>query len=587
MSKVDRLHIRIVTAARRLRLQGTAFTIVLAAMIGFAGGYFAIGFKYLIMYANKYMFLGIGSDHQFFSGWHVCVLPCIPIGGLILVGLLTTRLGKEAKGHGVPEVMSAVVRNGGIIRARMVFVKMIASALCIGSGGSVGREGPIVQIGSAIGSTVGQFFKMSGSGVNVMVACGAAAGISATFNAPIAGTLFAAEVILGGIEMASMSSVLVSSLVAASVARAYFGNEPAFIVPEYIMGSYWELGLYCALGIVAGLVAVAFTKTLYKVEDVFNAVKIHWVSKAVIGGLIIGITGIFRPEILGVGYHAIELTLNDPWLFSIPMLVALCMLKIVMTSITIGAGGSGGIFAPSLFMGAMIGGGFGIIVQGIPYFSVAPPGAYALVGMSAVVAGTTHAPIQAILILFEMTDNYQIILPIMISCVISKMVARKISSDSIYTLKLSRRGELTGTGKDISVLENLHVRDVMDTRFRTIPRETPFYEIVKLIRTTNHDIFPVVNETGEYVGIINFQQIRQTLQNEVVQRLMLADDLLVRDEYRLTSGRNLLEVFNEMAMRDVDCMPVVDEDNENMLIGLVTRQSVMARYRKELLLTRY
>ncbi len=587
MARKNKVESKILQAARKLHLHDSTFTIILAALIGFVGGYFAIGFRYLVDYVNKYLFFSIGVDHEYFKDWRIFLLLGIPVIGLLLVGLLTNKLGKEAKGHGVPEVISAVVRGGGIIRARIVFIKMIASALSIGSGGSVGREGPIVQIGSAIGSVTGQFFKMSGGAVNVLVACGAAAGISATFNAPIAGALFATEVILGGLELTSMSPILVSSLVSASVARSYFGNEPAFIVPSYELASFWELSLYIGLGVFAGLVAVSFTKVLYKTEDIFDSIKIHWTFKAVIGGLLIGTAGIFSPEVLGVGYHVIELALNDPWLVSIHAFLLFCMLKILITSITIGAGGSGGIFAPSLFMGAMIGGFFGMMVQSIPYFNVAPPGAYALVGMSAVVAGVTHAPIQAILILFEMTDNYKIILPIMISCVISKMIAKKICHGSIYSMKLERRGEATDTGKDIAVLEKLTVKDVMSVNYKVIPPETPFYEIVSMIRTTNFDTFPVVNEEDVYFGLITFQQIRQTLQNEEMQRLLLANDILVKDPYLLTPDVDLLEVFNEMEMREINCLPVVDKDYNKRLVGLVTRSELMARYRKEVLLERY
>ena len=606
MIKVNKVSLKIIEAARKFKIFDDTFILILAALVGLAGGYFAIAFRYLIIYVTAalrilcgYISIGIhylvlhiskifslqhSIDIDAFTGMQFVYMSLISIIGLMLAAFITNVFAKEAKGHGVPEVMSAVARKGGIIRPRIVIVKMFVSAICIGSGGSVGREGPIVHIGSAIGSALGQFFKVSGSAVTVLVGCGAAAGISATFNAPIAGTLFASEVILRDIRITSVSPILISSLVAASVSRAYYGNSPAFTVSHYELASYGELGLYCVLGLLAGLVAVVFVKVLYKTEDIFDAIKIHWLLKAAVGGLLLGLVGMDYSEIHGVGYGVIEAILNNPGQYGIVMLSLFCMLKIVMTSVTIGAGGSGGVFAPSLFMGAALGGLFGICVQGIPFFDIASPGAYALVGMSAVVAGTTHAPIQAILILVEMTGNYEIILPIMISCVISNIVAKKIESGSIYTMKLVRRGESLEIGKDRTVLKKLTVADVIVTNCITIQMETSFHEIMRMMRTTNADAFPVLNKNGEFVGMIGLPQISKTLQNEEVQEHLFAKDLVLSDQYTLTLNKDLLEVYNEMRVGEQDCLPVVAEDDNKKLIGIVTRFHVMYRYNKELIL---
>ncbi|MBC8549995.1 MAG: chloride channel protein, partial [Candidatus Brocadiales bacterium] len=276
MIKVNKVSLKIIAAARKLKIFDDTFILILAALVGLTGGYFAIAFRYLIVYVTAllgilYGYISIeihylalyiseifshqhSKDIDAFIGLQIVYMSLIPIIGLMLVAFITNFFAKEAKGHGVPEVMSAVTRKGGVIRPRIVIIKMFVSAITIGSGGSVGREGPIVHIGSAIGSTLGQFFKMSSSAVTVLVGCGAAAGISATFNAPIAGTLFASEVILRDIRITSVSPILISSLVAASVSRAYYGNSPAFIVSHYDLASYGELGLYGVLGLLAGLV---------------------------------------------------------------------------------------------------------------------------------------------------------------------------------------------------------------------------------------------------------------------------------------------------------------------------------------------
>ncbi|MCP4251875.1 MAG: chloride channel protein [Candidatus Scalindua sp.] len=606
MIKVNKISLKIINAARRLKIFDDTFILILAALVGLTGGYFAIAFRYLIKYVtellgimceyssigihhlllhiNKIVPLHYSKDIDAFSGFQFVYIFLIPIVGLMLVAFITNVFAKEAKGHGVPEVMSAVTRKGGIIRPRIVLIKMFVSAITIGSGGSVGREGPIVHIGSAIGSVFGQFFKISSSAVTVLVGCGAAAGISATFNAPIAGTLFASEIILRDIRITSVSPILISSLVAASVSRAYYGNNPAFIVSHYELASYRELGLYCALGLLAGLVAVFFVKALYKTEDIFDGIKIHWLLKAAIGGFLLGLAGMFYSEIHGVGYGVIELILNNPGQYGIIILSLLCMLKIVLTSVTIGAGGSGGVFAPSLFMGAALGGLFGICVQGIPYFDIASPGAYALVGMSAVVAGTTHAPIQAILILVEMTGNYEIILPIMISCVISNIVSKKIESGSIYTMKLIRRGESVEIGKDWRILKKLRVADVIVRNCITIDLDTPLHEILRLMRTTNADGFPVLDSDGRLVGMVGLQQISKALQNGNAQEDLLTRDLVVSEQYTLTLNKDLFDVYNEMRVGGQGSLPIVAEDDNKKFLGLVTRFHVMSMYNKELIL---
>ncbi|MBW2435766.1 MAG: chloride channel protein, partial [Deltaproteobacteria bacterium] len=387
------------------KLQANEHTImaVLGVVVGLAGGFGAVGFRYLIdffqtlAYGGKEDLLGLVVNLPWY---HRVLVPAI--GGLI-VGPLVYFFAREAKGHGVPEVMESVALKGGVIRKRVVVVKTLASAISISTGGSVGREGPIVQIGSAIGSTLGQVLKVSADRMRTLVGCGAAAGIAATFNAPIAGSMFALEVILGDFGLATFSPIVISSVVATAVSRAYLGDTPAFIVPVYELVSAWELPMYLVMGIFCAAVGVLFTKTLYRIEDLFDEIKFPDYLKGIIGGLILGAGALFFPQILGVGYGAIDMALMQKmawWL-----LLILVPIKILATSITIGSGGSGGIFAPSLFLGAMAGGFFGAVVNQLFPGITASPGAYSIVGMGAVVSATTHGPLAAILILFEMTGT--------------------------------------------------------------------------------------------------------------------------------------------------------------------------------------
>jgi CIC family chloride channel protein len=389
---------------------------VLAVIVGLAGGFGAVGFRYLI---NFFQTIAYGSPSELLHvvsdlpWYHILWIPAV--GGLV-VGPLVYFFAREAKGHGVPEVMEAVALRGGVIRKRIVFVKSLASAISIGTGGSVGREGPIVQIGSAIGSSLGQMLEVSVDRMRTLVGCGAAAGIAATFNAPIAGSMFALEVILGEFGLATFSPIVISSVVATAVSRHFLGDTPAFIVPAYELVSAWELPIYIVLGLFCAMVGVAFTRILYVFEDAFDKIKFPEYLKATVGGLILGAGGLLVPEILGVGYGAIDLALMQKLAWW--MLLVLVACKILATSITIGSGGSGGVFAPSLFLGAMAGGFFGSVVHSLFPEVTASPGAYSIVGMGALVSATTHGPLAAILILFEMTGSYKIILPLMLSCII-------------------------------------------------------------------------------------------------------------------------------------------------------------------------
>jgi len=329
---------------------------ILAVIVGLAGGFGAIGFRYLIEFFQSISYGSVGNliDAVQLIPWYFRI--GIPAAGGLLVGPLVYFFAREAKGHGVPEVMEAVALRSGIIRKRVVFIKSLASAICIGTGGSVGREGPIVQIGSAIGSTIGQELKVSADRIRTLVGCGAAAGIAATFNAPIAGLMFALEIVLGDFGLATFSPIVISSVAATAVSRYFLGDAPAFIVPAYELISAWELPLYVILGLFCALVGVTFTKVLYRLEDMFDGLKFPEYLKAVLGGLILGAMALVFPHLLGVGYEAIDLALIQELSWWLMFLLVLC--KILATSITIGSGGSGGIFAPSLFMGAMAGGFF-------------------------------------------------------------------------------------------------------------------------------------------------------------------------------------------------------------------------------------
>jgi CIC family chloride channel protein len=425
-------------------LRRAASPVPLAILVGLGAGLGAVAFRWLI-YAIQRLFFG-GSAHLFPSLGLLRVIPLPAIGGL-LVGLLTYYLAREARGHGVPEVMLAVVAQGGRIRPRVAVVKSLASAVCIGSGGSAGREGPIVQIGSGLGSTLGQVLHLPEGTLRLLVACGAAGGIAATFNAPISGVLFASEIILRRFETRALGFIVLSSVAATAVARSVWGDARPFVVPPYQLVSAWEFPLYALLGLICVGAALLLVRVLYGLEDVFSRWRTREYVKPAVGGLLVGLIGFIHPKIFGVGYGpqpigpplgGLELALLGR--ISLGLAIAYAALKLLATSLTIGSGGSGGIFSPCLFIGAATANAFGQIVHRLLPAYTAAAGAYALVGMGAVFAGAAQAPLTAIIIIFEMTRDYRIILPIMTAAVISTLVAHHVSRDTIYTLKIRRRG---------------------------------------------------------------------------------------------------------------------------------------------------
>ena len=559
-----------------------AMMIFLAIIIGILGGYGAVGFRSLIGFFQLLFFSHRGDgmlEVLLRLPWYAKMIP--PIVGGVIVGPLVYFFAREAKGHGVPEVMEAVTLKGGVIRKRVVVVKSLASAISIASGGSVGREGPIVQIGSAIGSALGQILKVSVDRMRTLVACGAAAGIAATFNAPIAGAMFALEIILGDFGIAAFTPIVVSSVIATVISRAHLGAFPAFIVPQYTMVSIWEIPIYAVFGVIAGFVGVFFTTFLYRVEDFFDAVKIPDYIKASIGGALIGLIGIYFPHVFGVGYDSISLALLGQ--ISWGILLSLVFIKILSTSITIGSGGSGGIFAPSLFIGSMAGGAFGYFMHMLFPAVTSSTGAYSLVGMGAIVSATTHGPITAILMLFEMTGNYKIILPLMLSCIISTVVASQLKRDSIYTLKLARRGVDIRAGKEVNILKSLSVEEAMTGEVVTIPSNMSLKNLVKFTLASKHSSFPLVDDEGLLSGIVTFQDFKEVVFEEGLGDLVVAKELSPPEVITITKKENLDGALRKIGLKNIEQIPVVDENNPRKIIGILSRRDIFSAYNKALI----
>jgi chloride channel protein, CIC family len=544
-----------------------------AALVGVSAGTGAVVFRWLIDFFRETAFGGGAEALSFLGPYYVVLIPAI--GGLG-VGPLVYFFAREAKGHGVPEVMEAVALRGGRIRPVVAVVKSLASSLCIGTGGSVGREGPIVQIGCALGSTLGQNFRLSDERIRTLLACGAAGGIAATFNAPIAGVFFALEVILRKFSTQYFSMVVIAAVTSSIVGRTFIGDTPAFQVPPYSLVGPWELFFYTLLGLLAAFVGSAFIFLLYCTEDLFNAWKFPEYFKPAVGGLGVGILGFYAPEVFGVGYETIEKTLHGE-IFTAAMM-ALVIAKLLATSLTLGSGGSGGVFAPSLFLGSLLGGSFGNLVhQWMPTIT-ASSGAYALVGMGAVFAGAAQAPITAIIILFEMTGDYKIILPLMFATAVSTLVSVWMSKESIYTVKLKRRGVDIDAGQDLNLMRSIRIGEAMTAAsdLTTVRLDTSLEELARLFHTSHFQGFAVLDERRDLAGIVALTDLERSLNQNQAARTV--GDICTRRLITAYPDEALEDVIAKIGFRDVGRIPVVDRSNPRRLLGMAYRADIIGAY---------
>ena len=565
----------------RFRKTEHTFMIIVAIIIGIIGGYGAILFRFMIRFAQRSSFGTWHLDLAYIEAlpWYWKLI--IPAVGGLIVGPIIYFFAREAEGHGVPEVMEAIILKGGVIRPRVVVAKIIASAVSIGTGGSVGREGPIVQIGSAAGSVLGQVIKVNGSQLRTMVACGAAAGIAGTFNAPIAGSIFALEILLGDFAITQFSPIVIASVTSTVISRHYLGNFPAFTIPSYELVSIWEFIPYAILGVLAAFVAIIFIEVVYKVEDVFDAIPIpEWVKPA-IGGLIIGGVGIFFPQIFGVGYETMDMTLASKLSWSFVLM--LIFLKLMATSITIGSGGSGGIFAPSLFLGGALGGFVGAVTNMVMPELSASPGAYALVGMATVSAATMHAPITSILILFELTNDYRIILPLMMAVIISVVLKMNLKKESMYSLKLIRKGLDVDNKQEPNVLSKIKVQKIINQGCLTVLAETPFSELHNLTKQVTNLNYFVVDSNRKLLGILSPHKIRVIENSADPDNVDLkAKDLIIEKGVFFTPEDTLDKVGLMLNDLILDEIPIVNNVKDKMVIGYISKTEVINAYNREM-----
>ena len=558
--------------------------LILAALLGFFAGFASTFFRWMIEFFESIFsikgFSLVGIPPQVYP----FLLPLMPMLGGFFIGLICKFFPNAVKENGVHKVMYAVALNGGKVRKRTIASCAVTSSLTIGSGGSAGREGPTVQIGAAVGSTIGQLLHLSTERMRVLVGCGAAAGIAASFNAPLAGVLFALEIILGDFTIHTFSPIIIASVIGTVTGRALEGNEVTFNVPIHELVHPAEIIFYLVLGILCGLVARLFTFIYFYTQQVFEEkLNIADLYKPAIGGLIVGMISISMPQILGNGYEAMEQALTGQIFFGLAFL--LIFMKIICTSITLGSGGMGGVFAPSLFIGAMLGTAYGSGVHFLFPTLSASAETYSVVGMGAVAGAVMQAPLTNILMLFELTNDYTLILPIMATCIAASYTYQKFSKQSIYVQNLLNKGINIRHGREASIMNSIKVRDVMSTDITTIAQETPFRKILETISYSKNFYFPVLDKEGDMTGILSFSDIREVIFEEQLGDLLVAGELANNNVVSLTPQQNLNEAMEIFSQLDVDQLPVVRSEDKLKVIGILSRSEMMASYNRATLVS--
>jgi len=521
--------------------------------------------------------------------WVVVAAPAV--GGAV-IGLIIWLGRQPVSGEGMASLIESVALHGGKIPPRPVLINALASLVTVGSGGSLGREGPMIRLGAMVSSWAGQRLGVAPYRLKILVGCGAAAGLAATYNIPIGGTLFAMEVVLGNFALEIFGPIVASSVIATVIARSLTGNVPLYAAPGYKLISGWELALYAGLGIVGALASVAFVLGIRTSRRAFARLTfIPRPLRPVIGMSLVGVLGLYVPYALGRGYGTINLALAGdlklppslglPHEFTILLLLGLALAKLVSTSLTTGSGGSGGLFTPSLVFGALVGGAYGYWVHSLWPHIASPWGAYAAVGMAAIMAGTSHAPISAILILFEFTGNYDLILPVMLASILSSTLSRRLRPTSIYTDPLRGKGIDLPWRMEEAVLAGLKAEDLARPDFEVLRPGDKYRDVVEKFLSTRRQRLFVVSPDGLLLGAISLHDIKQTLDHPDGLTAVLAHDLMGPVTHVIRKGERLHRATEFFAKTDFERLPVLDDAGK--LLGVLAKRDLLAVYAQEVL----
>jgi len=554
----------------------TTLLLVLAAGIGAATGVVVTAFYGLIDLLHGLMMRSAARVEVA----DALVLPLVAGLGLGIARLLVHRGTHDSDGETVADVMYRVTAHSGLLHSTPVLVKSIASAIVIGTGGSVGAEGPVVVAGAATAARIGRWLRASPNRQRTLVGCGAAAGLSAAFNAPIAGVLFAVEKILGSSGGLALGPHVVASIVATAVARTLLGNHPVLALPTtFGQRSPADLLSYAVLGVITGLGALAYNRGVWATRDAMR--RFGAFGQVLIAALGVGLLNVlFRGALWGRGHETLDFSLVQGR--GAAFLLALSGAKLVATALSLAAAGAGGVFTPALFIGATLGGAVGVLSGGIPSLAM-DPGAAALAGMAGVVAGATHAPLTAVLMVVEMTGDYALILPLLLAAVVAYAVARRLYPESIYTEWLVRKGVHLVHGADAAVMARVTVRECMNAHATTLPPDATLDDVRRLARGSRQEDFPLADSRGRLHGLVRQSAILEAFELPPdTGALVLAADLAHGETLRVTPDDSVLTALRRLAVADAEALPVVSSLDRDRLVGVVSRRDLMAAYERAL-----
>ena len=605
-------------ALSRLGFREDSFLIVLAVVIGIITAAAAVTFHQVIDLIRDLLYQRIGAARLY--GSDLILLILWPALGGLAVGVISRYMFRAREGHGIVDVMESVIRSSGFIKPLVAIEKIITSGITIGTGGSAGAEGPIVQIGAAIASGTGQVFRISRQQMSILIACGAAAGISAIFNAPMGGLLFALEVILQDFSIHNMTPVVVASVMANVATKAifriafhenwnaifYLQQPPAFAL------DWLQVANFIILGVICGVIGVCVTRLMYLSESEFHRLPLPGAVRPAVGGALLGCVGVTyvivfghlrhqlkpvpfdvypAPAFYGDGYGFIQqLVSNAPgqptfyaqhtihYLFI--FLAFLTVAKIIGTCLTLGSGGSGGIIAPSLFLGAVAGGAMGVAMKIVGLFDVKRvyPEAYAIVGMGAVLSAIVHAPLASILIVLELTYNPNLVLPAMLAVVVGTGIARLLYPDSIYTAVLRLRGIRLGPAGDVGLLHRLTVEQVSLDPVTAVTTDTPLERLLEMTAQSGVSDFVVIDHAGKYAGMVVAEDLRTVMIEREAIPLLVAAEVARVDLPAVRSTDDLAKVMESFSLNEVARLPVSLATDADRIIGLISRRALMQCY---------
>jgi chloride channel protein, CIC family len=558
--------------------KGETVLILIAAIIGMVMGAVVLLFNWAVEFAGE-EFAKL-SDPSLTTSWlKFALFPLVAALGGLLVGLAHKYVFRTAPSHGVPEIILASRFARGKLQRRTIISKILTAALSIGSGGGGGREGPIIHLGGAAGYGIGKLFRLTSDQSRTLISCGAAAGISGIFNAPMGGVMFALEVILGDFRLKTFTPIVVASVAATAITRNFYGNKslvtPAadlhIVLPEYL--------LFALLGIVMGFMSAYFIRTVMIVEKKCKTLlPQNPVLKPAIGGLLAGVLVAFLPELLEQTYDPVNAALNSQ--LPILILLVVALLKPIHVALTTGSGGTGGVFAPALKSGAMIGSAFGFGMMALFPETVNSPAVYALCAMGAILAGTMHAPLTGVLILVEISGDYSMILPAMLTATITSMIAQRIAKNSIYSSSLQSEGKSIGSYAYVPLMNSFTIEQIVERGVAYVSPHTPLPKVIEIFESTRHEAVLILNDEKSYLGMIEFEDVRSFItETDTVHTLVAADVMVtsIKPVFEDTTLDVVMKLFDDYGWT---ALPVIQHDDTKRAVGLVTEHDAQKFYRR-------